>query len=142
MLPVKALRAHLGDLAGHRVAVLGLAFKPDTDDTRESPGIDIASLLLGEGATVAAYDPLALAQIDDAEFSQSETIAEAVRGASAVVIATEWQQIIEADWSRLVHTMNTPRIVYDGRNALSGVAITAAGGRYIAVGRPTECTAR
>ena len=142
MLPVKVLRAQLGDLAGHRVAVLGLAFKPGTDDTRESPGIDIASLLLGEGAIVTAYDPLARAEIDDTGFSQCETIGEAVRGASALVVATEWPQITEADWSRLVHTMNTPRIVYDGRNALSGIAITAAGGRYIAVGRPTECTAR
>jgi len=140
MLPVKALRAHLGDLAGHRVAVLGMAFKPETDDTRESPGVDIASLLLAEGAIVAGYDPLGRPQIDDAGFRQCDTIAEALRGASAAIIATEWPQIIEADWSRLVSTMKDPRVVFDGRNALRGAAVEAAGGCYIAVGRPTACT--
>ena len=142
MLPVKALRAHLGDLAGHRIAVLGMAFKPDTDDTRESPGVDIASLLLGEGAIVAAYDPLARAQIDDAGFSQCGTMAEALHGASAAVIATEWPEIIEADWGQLVLTMNEPRVVFDGRNALRSAVVEAAGGCYIAVGRPTACTPR
>jgi len=140
MLPVKALRDRLGDLTGHRVAVLGMAFKPDTDDTRESPGIDIAYMLLAAGASVAGYDPLGLAQVNDPQFSQCATISEAMAGTSAVIVATEWPQIVNADWHVLVSSMVEPRVVYDGRNALDGASIRKAGGCYVAVGRPAECS--
>ena len=94
LLPVKALRDRLGDLAEHRIAVLRIAFKPDTDDARESPGVDISRLLLAEGAFVTGYDPLANARIDDARFSQCDTIREALSGASAAIVATDhWTPI-------------------------------------------------
>jgi UDPglucose 6-dehydrogenase len=140
MLPVKALRDRLGDLAGKSVAVLGMAFKPDTDDIRESPGIDITCLLLAEGAVVNGYDPMAAASIDDARFNQCATIEEAVSGAAAAVIATEWPAIVTADWGRLVTLMCDPRVVFDGRNALNSDPIQASGGCYLAVGRPMACS--
>jgi UDPglucose 6-dehydrogenase len=140
LLPIKALRDRLGDLAQQRIAVLGIAFKPDTDDTRESPGVDIARLLLAEGAFVTGYDPLADARIDDAHFSQRDSIEEALSGVCAAIVATEWPHIINADWPLLVSVMEEPRIVFDGRNALSGESIHAAGGCYLAVGRPTACS--
>lgn len=137
MLPVKALRDRLGDLAGQRVAVLGLAFKPDTDDTRESPGMDIAQMLLAEGAIVTGYDPVAHASIDDAGFTACDTLEATLEGVTAAIVATEWPCFVTADWSALIARMTGQRIVFDGRNVLDQGAIHAAGGTYLAVGRPS-----
>lgn len=135
LLPVSTLHAHLGDLAGKPVAVLGLTFKPETDDTRESPAIDIIATLVAEGAIVTAYDPVGrLAWCPDG-CTFSETIESAVRDASAVVVATEWPQIAGADWASLAALMAAPRLVFDGRNCLDREAVHSGGGLYVGVGR-------
>ncbi len=136
MLPVKALRTRLGPLPGRRVAVLGSAFKPDTDDTRESPGLDIVRLLLAEGAEVACYDPVAKPVLDDPSFMLCDSLDDALAGAEGAVLATEWPEFIGADWGRLTGLMAPPRVVFDGRNVLDPAPILAAGGVLIAVGRP------
>ena len=134
-LPVTTLRRRMGDLQGLRVAVLGLSFKPDTDDTRESPAADIIRMLLVEGATVSAFDPVGVTHFDSNLYAQDASIEEAVSGASAVIVATEWVQIVNANWRALCETMAQPRLVFDGRNCLDSAEVIAGGGEYIGVGR-------
>lgn len=134
LLPVRALKARFGSLEGKRIAVLGLTFKPETDDTREAPSAEIIALLSAEGATVVGYNPIpvvipGLSQVAD-------TLEDAVRGADAVVLATEWHEIVNADWRGLVAIMNDDAVVFDGRNAVDPQEIRGAGGNYIGVGRP------
>jgi UDPglucose 6-dehydrogenase len=118
-----------------RIAVAGLAFKPHTDDTREAPAVDIIAALLADGATVRGYDPAGSVVFDPDSFEQVPTLAEALRDAHAVVIATEWPEIAGADWSALVGLMQEPRLVFDGRNCVAGCVVRDAGGVYVGVGR-------
>ena len=127
------LRQMLGSLRGKRVALLGLAFKPNTDDTREAPAFVLAGRLLAEGADVVAWDPVAHADgLHGVE--QVETVDDAVRGADAVVLVTEWPQLREVDWPAVAAAMRRP-IFVDGRNMLDPDAMRAAGFTYDAVGR-------
>jgi UDPglucose 6-dehydrogenase len=127
------LTEKLGSLRGSRIALLGLAFKPHTDDTREAPAFVLAGRLLAEGADVVVWDPIAHA---DGLYGvrQVETVAEAARGADAVVLVTEWPELAEADWPAIAATMRTA-IFVDGRNMLDPGAMRAAGFRYDAIGR-------
>lgn len=133
-LPVTTLRQRLGDLNGVRIAVLGLTFKPDTDDTREAPAGDIIRMLLVEGATVVAYDPVGVMPFDSHAYTQESTIGDAVRDAAAVIVATEWEHIVAADWKALCETMAGPKLVFDGRNCLSSAVVRSGGGDYVGVG--------
>ncbi len=134
LLPVRVLKEHYGSLEGRTVAVLGLTFKPDTDDTREAPATEIISMLRSEGADVVGYNPI---PVDAPHLTRSaEDIRSAVEGAHAAILATEWEEIVRADWRMLVGLMTADRVVFDGRNALDPDLIEAAGGRYIGVGRP------
>ena len=129
------LKQLLGSLRGKRVALLGLAFKPNTDDTREAPAFVLAGRLLAEGADVVAWDPVARADgVHGVE--QVGTVDEAVRGADAVVLVTEWPQLLDVDWSAVAAGMRTPVLV-DGRNMLDPEAMRAAGFTYDAIGRAT-----
>jgi UDPglucose 6-dehydrogenase len=134
-LPVTTLRRRMGDLQGLRVAVLGLSFKPDTDDTRESPAGDIIRMLLVEGAQVSAYDPVGVADFESSLYTQEASIEDAVLGASAAIVTTEWDEIVTADWKALCDTMAPPKLVFDGRNSLDTSQVVAGGGEYIGVGR-------
>jgi UDPglucose 6-dehydrogenase len=133
ILPVRTLKTLMGSLEDRRVAVLGLTFKPETDDIRESPAAEIVTLLRSEGASVVGYNPIPVVLPGLSE--TAETLEDAVRGADAVVLATEWAQIVGADWPALVATMTAERIVFDGRNALDEAVIRRSGARYIGVGR-------
>ena len=135
LLPIAALKKALGDFSGAEVAVAGLTFKPNTDDLRESPAVEIASLLVADGARVRGYDPVGKVNMDSDAFEQVAELAEAIRDAHAVVIATEWSEIVGADWPELVMSMREPRLVFDGRNCLDADAVRAAGGVYVGVGR-------
>jgi UDPglucose 6-dehydrogenase len=130
------LKKHLGSLSGTRIALLGLAFKPNTDDMREAPSIVLASRLLAEGAEVRAWDPVA----DARELLQGVTFAEspleAVTGADAAVIVTEWPQLRTLASPEIRSAMRRPLIV-DGRNLLDPADVRAAGFAYEAIGRPT-----
>jgi UDPglucose 6-dehydrogenase len=132
------LNKHLGSLAGKRVALLGLAFKPDTDDMREAASLILAARLESEGATVVAYDPVAEERAREllpaVEMSQSAM--DAVDGADAVILITEWPEFAELDWAEVAKRMNTPLLV-DGRNFLDAEAVRAAGLTYEGIGRPS-----
>ena len=134
LLPLIQLSRALPEMWRRKIAVLGLAFKPMTDDVRESPALDIVPLLLEDGAQVTMYDPIAgpLA-IDGA--ARCGSVWEALEGSSAAVLVTEWAEFIELDWARVASVMAEPRIIFDGRNALDAAAIEAAGLTYMGVGR-------
>jgi UDPglucose 6-dehydrogenase len=130
------LKRAVGSLVGKRIALLGLAFKPNTDDMREASSLVLAGRLQGEGATVSAYDPVAEDEarqlMRGVEFASSEL--EAVRGADAVVLVTEWPQFTELDFIEVAGAMRGD-VVIDGRNALDPETVRAAGLRYEGVGR-------
>jgi len=114
------LRDRLGDLRGKRVALLGLAFKPGTDDMREAPSVPLAHTLVERGAEVRGHDPQALenaAELLPAETHLTIDVWEAVEGADAVVLLTEWPEYQALDPARLRAAMRRPLVV-DGRNAL------------------------
>ncbi len=134
LLPVIHLSKAFPDLHRRKVALLGLSFKPYTDDVRESPALDIAPLLIEEGAEVACYDPIAgPIELDGA--TRTDSVWDALEGASAAVLVTEWPEFIELDWARVRSVMAEPAVIFDGRNALDREAIEAAGCTYMAVGR-------
>ena len=136
---VAKLEKHLGSLAGKRVALLGLAFKPNTDDMREASSLVLAARLQGEGAEVVAYDPVAegvASQLLPA-VEMKGSVSAALEGADAVVLVTEWPEFAALDWPALARTMSTPLIV-DGRNFLDPATLRAAGFSYEGIGRPTN----
>jgi UDP-glucose 6-dehydrogenase len=136
---ISKLTKHLGSLAGKRVALLGLAFKPNTDDMREASSLVLASRLRGEGASVTAYDPVAEARAGELlpNVELSETAADALDGADAAVLVTEWPEFAELDWDGLAGRMATPLIV-DGRNFLDPERLRGAGFTYEGIGRAAE----
>ena len=148
LLPLLALRERFnGALAGLRVAVLGLAFKPQTDDVRGAPSLALIRALLDEGASVAAYDPRANANAAR-ELPPAVRLADspedAAQGAQAAALLTEWPQLVDAGWPRIAGVMAEPRFVFDGRNALDAAKMRGLGFAYVGVGRgevhssPTE----
>jgi len=130
------LHKHLGSLVGKRVALLGLAFKPNTDDMREASSLVLAVRLQADGAHVSAYDPVAEDEarklIQGVAFAGSAD--GAVEGADAVVLVTEWPEFGELDWSGLARRMEG-RLVVDGRNFLDPGIVRGAGLDYEGVGR-------
>lgn len=137
LLPMIHLAKAFPDLHQRKVAVLGLSFKPHTDDVRESPALDIVPLLLQEGARVDCYDPIA-GDVELGAASRVDTVWQALEGASAAVLVTEWQEFRDLDWARARAMMTEDAVVFDGRNALDRAALVGAGFRYMAVGRPGE----
>ena len=133
---VDRLSGVLGDLAGKTVAILGLAFKDDTDDTRESPAIDIARELGRRGAIVRAYDPVARVTFEQMgfEFVQASDPYEAARSALATVLATEWDEFRTLDLSRLKIVM-AGEVLMDARNLLKPDEVRAQGFKYMCVGK-------
>jgi UDPglucose 6-dehydrogenase len=134
---VAKLEKHLGSLADKRIALLGLSFKPNTDDMREASSLVLAARLEGEGAKVAAYDPVAEERAAELlpTVEMCETVDDVLRGADAAVLVTEWPQFAGLDWKRLAGLMKTPVLV-DGRNFLDPEALRAAGFTYEGIGRP------
>lgn len=133
---VGKIKQALGELEGKRIGVLGLSFKPGTDDMRQAPAVDIIRHLEDMGAEVVATDPVAIERarpllpatrlVDDAY--------ECARDADAVVLVTEWPQFIELDWARIAQLMRGT-VVIDGRNCLDGERLAALRVSYISVGR-------
>ncbi len=133
------LQKHLGSLVGKRVGLLGLAFKPNTDDMREASSLVLAGRLQADGATVRAYDPVAEDQARNllvgVEFADSAL--GALEGADAVVIVTEWPEFTELDWEAVADAM-AGALVVDGRNCLDPERVAAAGLVYEGMGRSAE----
>jgi UDPglucose 6-dehydrogenase len=130
------LHKHLQGLVGKRVALFGLAFKPNTDDMREASSLVLSARLNADGAAVVAYDPVAEQQarklVSGISFAESPLAAAA--DADAVVLVTEWPEFLALDWTQVADTMRGD-LVIDGRNALDPDAVRAAGLVYEGVGR-------
>lgn len=141
LIPIQILRRKMGLLAGKKIAVLGLAFKPNTDDIREAPSIEIVNLLIGEGASVKAYDPI----VDDTmknyycqEAVFTKSIWEAVNDANAIILTTEWDEFVNLDWYEVYKHTQSPHILIDGRNVLQPWLIEEIGFKYFGIGRNCE----
>ncbi len=137
------LHKHLGGLVGKRIALFGLAFKPNTDDMREASSLVLSARLNADGADVVAYDPVAEQQaralVSGIEFADSPL--DAAEGADAVVLVTEWAEFLELDWASVAERMRG-KLVVDGRNALDRRALLEAGLLYEGVGRGAQRQAR
>ena len=135
---ISKLQKHLGSLVGKKIALLGLAFKPDTEDMREASSLVLSARLQADGALITAYDPIAEEEarrlIKGVDFASSAL--ECVAGADAVVLVTEWSEFSELDWGKVAGTM-AGNLVVDGRNALDAAAVAGAGLKYEGVGRGT-----
>ena len=131
------IRSALWVVKGKQIAVLGLAFKPNTDDIRFAPAIDLIQQLVSEGARVRAYDPEAMEKartvLPGIEYAKSAY--EAAKDSEALLIATEWEEFRNLDWERVRHSMVRP-LVLDGRNLLSPKDMKALGFEYKSFGRP------
>jgi UDPglucose 6-dehydrogenase len=136
------LHKHLGGLVGKRIALLGLAFKPNTDDMREASSLVLSARLNADGATVTACDPVAEEQarklVSGIAFADSPL--DAVADADAVVLVTEWPEFIDLDWSAVAGAMRGT-LVIDGRNALDADAVRGAGLVYEGIGRGSKTDA-
>ncbi|GBD45906.1 UDP-glucose 6-dehydrogenase TuaD [bacterium HR41] len=134
---VGKLQKHLGSLVGKEVALLGIAFKPNTDDVREATSLVLAGRLQSEGAAVRAYDPVARERARSllANAKLCDSALEALEGADAAVLVTEWQEFRELDWQGTVKRVMRRPIIVDGRNFLDRDALRAAGFVYEGVGR-------
>jgi len=134
---VSKLKKHLGaSLVGKTVALLGLAFKPHTDDMREASSVVLAARLQGEGAVVRAYDPVAEERASEllTGVRMCDSALDAVEGADAAVIVTEWPEFADLDLGQVSSRMANPVIV-DGRNMLDAATVRAAGFVYEGIGR-------
>lgn len=133
---VEKLLGELKILKGRTVGLLGLAFKPNTDDLREAPAIDIAKRLMDRGCRVKAHDPVAMdrfrKEYGDSGIQLVERPAEAAADCDALVLVTEWPEYRELDWEGIVKSLRTP-IILDGRNVLDQAQLEAAGARYLSV---------
>jgi UDPglucose 6-dehydrogenase len=134
---ISKLTKHLGSLAGKRIALLGLSFKPDTDDMREASSLVLSARLQGEGADVVAFDPVAEGRARELlpDVALADSAAAALAGADAAVLVTEWSEFAGLDWAALAASMATPVLV-DGRNFLDPAAMRSAGFTYEGIGRP------
>jgi UDPglucose 6-dehydrogenase len=121
---------------GKKIAIWGLAFKPNTDDVRFAPSIALVKSLVDEGAHVRAYDPEAMEKAKSvlSEITYCSNPYEAAQGADAIVLVTEWDEFRELDWDRLRSAVERPLVV-DGRNMFDPAEMTRRGFHYVSVGR-------
>jgi UDPglucose 6-dehydrogenase len=133
---VEKIRKELWVLRGKRIAVWGLAFKPDTDDVRFAPSLTLVRALIDEGAVVRAYDPKAAEKAKAVlpNVTYCDDAYQAAAGADAILIVTEWAEFRRMDWKRLLSVIEQP-LVIDGRNVFIPEEITQNGFRYISIGR-------
>ncbi|MDQ3492795.1 MAG: UDP-glucose/GDP-mannose dehydrogenase family protein [Chloroflexota bacterium] len=131
---INKLKKHLGSLEGKQVALLGLAFKPGTDDMREAASVVLVGRLLAEGATVRGYDPV----VNDSEKLHGVEVCisagAALMGADAAILVTEWPELVNLDWANLQPSMRQP-VLIDGRNVLDPRNMRAMGYTFEGIGR-------
>jgi len=134
---VDKVRVALGSLKGKRLAVLGLAFKPDTDDMREAPSLRIIPELQGSGALITAYDPEAMEKcfplFKKVKYAANPYLA--AKNADAILILTEWSEFLNLDFDKLKRSLKKP-VLIDGRNMYSYEEMKSRGWTYISMGRP------
>ena len=129
-------------LKGKRIALLGLAFKPNTDDLRDAPALDIAAALTKLGASVSAHDPIAMPnckkQNPDLAITYVDDVYELVKNKDAVVLVTEWQDYRDLDLEKVYLSMNGNKILLDGRNIYNPDKAASIGFKYIGMGREAK----
>jgi UDPglucose 6-dehydrogenase len=140
------VRSALWTLRGKRLAVLGLAFKGETDDIRESPAIDLVEMLIAEGCTIAAYDPAAMKRTQQElpagpQLRYATDVFDAADDADALLILTDWAEFAQIDLHKLNAALRYP-IVIDGRNLYDPATMLQHGFTYLSVGRPTAAPNR
>jgi UDPglucose 6-dehydrogenase len=138
----KIVRRFGEDLSGRRFGLWGLAFKPNTDDMREAPCLDIVKGLVSRRAAVIAYDPIAMRSArqilgDSPAVLYAASAIDATRGADALIIATEWKEFRSPDFAALKAALRTP-VIFDGRNLYEPADVAALGFEYHAIGRPVQ----
>lgn len=134
------VRSALWTLRGKKLAVLGLAFKGETDDIRDSPAIEIVEMLLEEGCSIAAYDPAAMKRCAEVlpasdKMKYTADAYEAINGADALLVLTDWREFAQLDLEKVASTMRY-KIIVDGRNIFDPDAVKEYGFHYVSVGRP------
>jgi len=136
LLPVKKLNSKIPELRGKRIAMLGLAFKPDTDDMREASSIEIANELMKQGAAVVAYDPVAMGEAKDLikGIELADSAYKAAEGADALVLVTEWNEFKEIDLPKIKELMNGNTLI-DGRNVYDRKQVEELGFKYEGIGK-------
>ncbi len=137
ILATKLITYFNGDLKGKTIAIWGLAFKPNTDDIREAPALTIVARLVNKGATVKVFDPKAMPNFKQAfgdaiQYCKNEY--DALQGADALAIITEWNVFRKADFDKMKALMNTP-VIFDGRNIYDVPTVSALGFYYYSIGR-------
>jgi UDPglucose 6-dehydrogenase len=136
---IRKLKEALGDLEGATIGIWGLAFKPNTDDVRDAPALDIMQSLLEAGAQIRAYDPIATANfrrlLDSSEVTWADSAREAAEGCDALCLLTEWEEFGDIGLGELNELMKYP-IMIDGRNVYSEEQIRQSPFAYYSVGRP------
>jgi len=136
------VRCLLPEIVGRTVAVLGLAFKPETDDVREAPALEIIGALRAAGALIRAYDPVAMPAakkiLGEGGITWARDAYDAVRGADLLLLVTEWNEFCHLDLNQVRDTMRSPFVV-DTRNVYRYEAMSDRGFTYLAVGRPCSC---
>ncbi|MCR8995381.1 UDP-glucose/GDP-mannose dehydrogenase family protein [Brevibacillus laterosporus] len=134
---LQKLEQRLGDLANKRIALLGLSFKPNTDDIREAPAQKLLTILQEKEALITAYDPVAMPNMQRVfsgeQVTYTQTPYEAVNGADAMILCTEWGEFLELDYERVYHIMRKP-LIFDGRNALAHSELGKIGFEYVGIG--------
>jgi UDPglucose 6-dehydrogenase len=128
---------HFGSLSGLRCAVWGLSFKPNTDDMREAPSIELIEGLLGKGASVTAHDPVAAdasKRFFGDRIHRTQTPYQALEGADALFVVTEWNEFRHPDFERMKSLMRQP-IIFDGRNVYDPARMKTRGFTYFGIGR-------
>lgn len=138
MKVVTKLKDIVSKLQGKKIAVLGLAFKPNTDDMRDAPSLDIIPALLNEGATITAFDPIAIEEAKHhfgEQIHYSLNIEETLKGAEACLILTDWQEVLDLDLKKVNELLKQP-VVIDGRNCFKLEDAEEANLIYHSIGRP------
>ena len=141
-IQVPKIIAHFnGDLKGKKIAIWGLAFKPETDDIREAPSIDVMKALLAEGAELSVFDPEAMENIQKQfgdQLQYASHMYEPLEGADALVICTEWSIFRSPNFGKLKELMNSP-VIFDGRNLYAIEDMKTEGFTYTSIGRKAVC---
>ena len=138
LLPLYALRERFASLSGVRVGILGLTFKPHTDDVRQAPSLGLVRALVEEGVQVSAFDPegqSAARSVLPSSVRFARDALECAKGTQALVLMTEWPEIVDSDWEELARRTKAPRLLFDGRNALDPGRMRSYGFDYRGVGR-------
>jgi UDPglucose 6-dehydrogenase len=141
------VRTLFNTVSGKRIAVLGFAFKKDTNDTRESPAISVVRGLLEENATVVVYDPKVPAEeirrdvlgvgVENPHLIVAKSAKEAAKGAHALAVLTEWDEFKTLDFPKIYDGMHKPAFAFDGRNILPREEMQKVGFRVFAIGKPS-----